>query len=280
MGLQVHLGAAMLRALEAGRVAREFFVAKGRGCQTNAIDVTGRQTGGTAQAHEQGVDVGTFAAEVAGFQHGFDVAFTAAAHLGFAPGIGHDPIVNGAGFVQVALGALGGFHCRGAHNAIGGQELGGAGLMAQRGGVFRAPQAGRGREVLAAVLCADPAGHFHKGLACIGVKFCAHHAKAIDAITQNTAAAVAAEARVQGGLPGRFQAGDRDPDTCGAFHGGDVHAGGDFKFTPGTRTRLETARGRGNRLGKGSQGRSTERAKGCRALEQGTANGGHEEISG
>ena len=108
----------MLRAFQAGRVARQFLVAKGRGDQPDAIDVAGRHTDRAAQTDKQGIQVSTFAAQIAGLQHGLDIAFAATAYFGLAVGVGDNPVIEFLGFFNIGSCALCGSQCGLAHNAV------------------------------------------------------------------------------------------------------------------------------------------------------------------
>jgi hypothetical protein len=66
--LQEHLGTAVLRALQLGRIAAELAVAELRRRDADAVDVAGRHADRAAQADEQAVDVAALAAEIAGLR--------------------------------------------------------------------------------------------------------------------------------------------------------------------------------------------------------------------
>ena len=116
----------MLRAFQAGGVTRQLFVAKSRRHQANAIDVARWNAYRSAQAHKQGVDVRTLAAQITGFKHGFDITFAATFDLRFAPSVTHHPVVDGTDFFKIGLRALDGILSRCLHDTVGGQQMGGA----------------------------------------------------------------------------------------------------------------------------------------------------------
>ena len=123
--LQEDLGAAVLGLGDVSALAQAL-VAEARVGDADAVDVARRQPGRAREADEEGVEVGALAREVAGLQHAADVADAAAAHLGLAEGVVHDPVVDRARLVLVALRPLDDVARGVAHDAVGGQQRGGA----------------------------------------------------------------------------------------------------------------------------------------------------------
>ena len=139
----------------------------GRVVHTHAVHIARRHAAGAGQGHEQAVEVGALAAQVAGGQHRLHVARATAAHAAHALAVGHDPVVDGAGFLDIGA-RLGVAHdlARGfCHDAVqglvfaglppGAQGLG-AGVggrrhRAQIGGTVAQGHAGGQRELLRGV---------------------------------------------------------------------------------------------------------------------------------
>ena len=63
-------------------------------------EIAGGQPGGFGETDIERVDVGTFTAHVAAFEHEGDIAEAAAARLGAAEGVVDDPIVDRLGLVE------------------------------------------------------------------------------------------------------------------------------------------------------------------------------------
>ena len=59
--------------------------------------------GGAHEADKQRIEIGALAAEIAGLEHGGDVADAAAAHLGVAEGVLDDPFVDGVDLFDLGL---------------------------------------------------------------------------------------------------------------------------------------------------------------------------------
>src|SRR5208282_5342035 len=102
---EIYFRAAVLRLGDDFRAGSQTFVTEFRRRNADAVDVTRRHACCPRQTDIQRVEIGAFAAKIATLEYGGDIAVTAAARLGIAERIVHDPLVNGARFLEVGLGA-------------------------------------------------------------------------------------------------------------------------------------------------------------------------------
>ena len=101
---EIDFRTAVLRLGDDLRAGSQTFVTEFRWRHANAVDVTRRHARCPGQTDIQRVKIGAFAAKVAALEHSGDIAVTAAARLGIAERIVHDPLVNGARLLDVGLG--------------------------------------------------------------------------------------------------------------------------------------------------------------------------------
>src|SRR5690242_4536734 len=98
---KVELGPAMLCCRDVSSLP-ECLVARGF-IDANAIVIPRGDTCGACESHEEFIQVGTFAAQIATFKHGFDIPPSAPARGRIAVGVIDDPVVYGLRLLQGGL---------------------------------------------------------------------------------------------------------------------------------------------------------------------------------
>src|SRR5258707_2735501 len=76
--LQIHFRAAVLRALETGRIAAQLLVAKRARGEAQAISIARRDASGTAKPSEPSIDIGAFPDQIASLEQRLEIAKPAA----------------------------------------------------------------------------------------------------------------------------------------------------------------------------------------------------------
>ena len=230
----------MLGAFEAGRIAAEFLVAKSTGGHAQAVHITRGQAHRAAQANKQGVQVGTFATQVAGFQHGLDVALATTTHLGFAVGVGDNPVVQLLGLLHIGVGTTNRLLRGLPYDAVNRHQLGGLGPVIERGGVYGGNLALR--PVHGTVAGLNAAGQLDKRQRLVGRKFHKQHARTVLVVVRHLGFAVARKTADQRLLPVAVNRRDGQPDAGDALRFDNIDPGGDVKGAPAAGFWFELAR--------------------------------------
>ena len=211
------------------------------------------------------------------------LAFAAAAHLGLAVGVLHNPVEELLGFFYVGAGASHGFLGGGTHDAVYRNQAGGLRPGGQRvgrfgGHAFFGP-------VLGAVLGLDAVGQLHEGLGRAGRELGVQHARAVMAVRRHRGGAIAGVRRLQRLLPAGVDTGHRQPNARGALGCGDFYPRGDFKSAPcaglGRELALRVGLGKaeGRKRGQGRSGACGLQKAAARAVGRVREHGGHKENS-
>ncbi len=134
----------------------------------DSVDVARGKPRRARQPHEQRVQVGTLAAQVAGLEHCADVPDPTAPHLRIAEGVVDDPLVDRAGLLHVGVDALGDLLGGLLHDAVGAHELRGLAIP-REGGPILGRRIGPGPgHVHVAIAGREPGRHLDRGRALAG----------------------------------------------------------------------------------------------------------------
>ena len=149
--------AALAQALELGRVG-----------DAHAVDVARGHARGAREPHEQGVEVGAFAAEVPGLEHRPDVSDPAPAHLRVAERVLDDPVVHRPRLLHLPAAPLRDVLRRRRHDPVGADEPGGLEVHRERRLVLPLPRLAGRQQVDGSIPGGESVSHVDGGRRCAG----------------------------------------------------------------------------------------------------------------